>query len=293
MNAKLQNYLVGISWFILSLVSSSLNDVIAKYAGLRLSSSEVTFFRLLFGALTLLPFIFYYGKNTLKTARPLVHFSRGGLLFFAMTAWTYGLTIAPVTTATVISFTVPLFVLVLAVFLLKERIIWQRWAATLVGFFGVIVMFKPHESDFNPRILSFVLAAIAFAILDIINKIFVIKESMISMLFYSAAVAALLSAPYVIMHWQAPTLTELFLMFILGASGNLLLFFILKAFSMVDLTATSPYRYLELVISAVTAYFVFNEVPTATTLYGALIVIPATLFVIYSEKKVITETTDK
>ena len=288
MNDALKTYLTGIGWFLLSLVSSSANDVMSKYLGTRLHSFEVAFFRFFFSSIVLLPFVLYYGKNTLKTSRPFVHILRGLLLFFGMTSWTYGLTIAPVTTATVVSFSIPLFTLVLAVFFLNENIIWQRWVVTVVGFIGLVVALKPHAEDFNPEILYFVLAAISFAMLDIINKKFVIKESMISMLFYSAIVTAIVSLPVASQYWLTLSSFELALLFVLGSSGSLILFFLLKAFSIVDATATAPYRYLELVISAIAAYFIFNEFPDKSTLYGAVVIIPATLFIIYSEKKVMS-----
>ncbi|MDG1436865.1 MAG: DMT family transporter [Rickettsiaceae bacterium] len=285
MDTKLRTYFLGVSWFLLSLLSSSLNDVIAKYIGMRLHTYEITFFRFMFGTITLLPFIAYYGANTLKTSRPTVHFFRGLLLFLGIAGWTYGLTIAPVTTATVVSFTTPIFVLVFGAFFLSENILWQRWVVTLVAFAGIIITLAPTSSDFNPEVFVFLGAAMAFAILDIINKQFVIKESMISMLFYSAIVTALLALPFAAQHWLTPTTDELALLFILGASANLILFFLLKAFAATDVTALAPYRYVELIITASVAYIIFNEVPTKATLCGALIVIPSTLFIIYSEKK--------
>jgi S-adenosylmethionine uptake transporter len=289
MDTKLRSYFIGVSWFLLSLVSSSVNDVISKYAGVRLHSYEITFFRFLFGTMTLLPFVFFYGVNTLKTSRPTVHFFRGILLFLGIAGWTYGLTIAPVTTATVVSFTIPIFVLVLGVFFLSEKIIWQRWVVTLVAFLGLVLTLNTNSADFNPEVLVFVLAAIAFAILDIINKKFVIKESMISMLFYSAIITAVLALPFALQHWLTPTVEELMLLFILGASANLILFFLLKAFALADATALAPYRYLELVLSAIIAYIVFAEIPGEATIYGALVIIPSTLFIIYSEKQQIAK----
>lgn len=285
MDTKLRSYFIGISWFILSLVVSSINDVITKYAGLRINNYEVTFFRFMFGTLTLIPFIFYYGKNTLKTSRPLVHFMRGVLLFLGMAGWAYGLTIAPITTGTVVSFTIPIFVLILGVFFLSEHILWQRWVVTIFAFSGLVITLNPKADDFNPEVLIFVGAAVGFAILDIINKRFVVKESMISMLFYGGLITAVLALPFALQNWNVPTTKELVLLFILGMNANLMLFFILKAFSSADATAVAPYRYLELIISAVSAYVVFGEIPTDSTFYGALIVIPSTLFIIYSEKR--------
>ena len=285
MDTRLRSYFIGVSWFVLSLVSSSINDVISKYTGMRLHSYEITFFRFMFGTMTLLPFVMYYGLATLKTSRPMVHFFRGLLLFLGMAGWTYGLTIAPVTTGTVITFTIPIFVLVLGVFFLSENIIWQRWVVTIVAFCGLIITLNPSASDFNPEVLVFVGAAVLFAILDIMNKKFVIKETMISMLFYSAMVTAILACPFALQHWITPTLEELILLFVLGASANLILFFLLKAFSHADATALAPYRYFELVVSATIAYIVFHEIPKEATILGSLVVIPSTLFIIYSEKK--------
>ncbi|MGC0372152.1 MAG: hypothetical protein DGJ47_000858 [Rickettsiaceae bacterium] len=285
MNTKLQVYFIGVSWFILSTVSSSINDVISKYIGTHIGSYEITFFRFLFGTITLLPFIAYYGVETLKTSRPLIHILRGFLLFIGIAAWTYGLFIAPVTTATVVSFTIPIFVLILGVFLLKENIIWQRWAVTLIVFTGLFVTLDPQSSDFNPEIFVLLFAAISFAILDIINKRFVVQETMISMLFYSAIITALFALPFALQSWVQPTLQDLVLLFILGGSANLILFFLLKAFALVDATALAPYRYFELITSASISYLVFAEMPTQTTIFGAILVIPSTLFIIYSEKK--------
>ena len=287
MDDKLRSYFIGVSWFILSLVSSSINDIISKYTGQCIHCYEVTFLRFLFGTITLIPFIMYYGIDSLKTSRPMVHILRGFILFLAIAGWTYGLGIAPVTTATVVSFTIPIFVLVLGVFFLKEHVIWQRWIVTLVAFLGLVITLDTSASNFNPEIIVFVIAAVGFAILDIINKKFVIKETMISMLFYSAIVTALFSLPFTIHHWVTPSIYDLFLLFILGANANLILFFLLKAFSYADATAVAPYRYLELILSAMIAYLVLEELPKESTIYGALVIIPSTLFIIYSEKKAI------
>ncbi|PCJ29723.1 MAG: EamA family transporter [Rickettsiales bacterium] len=292
METKLRSYFIGVSWFILSLVSSSINDVLAKYLGMRLHSYEITCFRFAFGTLTLLPFIMYYGTSTLKTSRPTVHFFRGLLLFLGIAGWTYGLTLAPVTTATIVTLTMPVFVLVLGVFFLSENIIWQRWLVTLVAFCGLVVALNPNADDFNPEVLIFVFAALAFSSLDIVNKIFVVKESMISMLFYSAIITALLAVPFAYQYWITPTTEELALLFVLGASANLILFFLLKAFAVADATALAPYRYIELLISATIAYIVFTEIPAESTVWGALIVIPSTLFIIYSEKQELSKKTN-
>lgn len=286
---KLQTYFIGVFWFILSLLSSVLNDIISKYTGMRLHSFEISFFRFLFSALTLLPLIFYYGKDILKTNNLNIHILRGILLFIGISAWTYGLTVAQVSVATIISFSIPVFVLILAVFFLNEKILWQRWLATIIGFLGIIVTLKPNSTDFNPYTLVFIFAALSFAALDVINKRFIVQETVISMLFYSALSTALLAVPFAFYYWQTPSLYELVMLFILGISANLILFLLLRAFVLVDATAVAPYRYLELLFSSTAAYLVFGELPEKSTIYGGLILIPSVLFIAYSESKLINK----
>lgn len=281
----MKNYTLGILWFTLSLVCSALNDIIAKYTGTSLGSMQVTFLRCFFSFVTLIPFVLYYGINTIKTHHPFVQIFRGILLFFGIGSWIFGLTVVPVSTATALSFSVPLFVLVFAFFFLDENIIWQRWVATIIGFIGIVLTLHIHESDFNYQSLILVFAAIAFASLDIINKKFIVKESMLCMLFYSALVTTLLALPPALADWTNPTIHQLSLLFVLGCSANLILFFLLKAFSIVDATAVAPYRYLELVISGMVAYLVFQEIPNQSTMYGVAILIPTTLFIAWSETK--------
>ncbi|APR97854.1 DMT family transporter [Wolbachia endosymbiont of Folsomia candida] len=283
----LKAYFVGVVWFILSLLSSVANDTISKYLGLYLQSFEVIFFRFLFSTITLIPFMFYYGIKTFKTSQISIQIARGVLLFCGMTLWTYGLTIWPIVTATIISFSIPLFIILLAIPLLNENIIWQRWVVTVIGFASIAITTKAYSKDCDPKILIFIVSAFIFAILDILNKKLVIKESVISMLFYSALTTTVFSAVPLLFYWHMPSLLELVLLFILGVNSNLILFFVLKAFTFADATALAPYRYIELIISVVVTYMMFNELPDKSALYGTLILIPSTLFIVYSENKII------
>jgi S-adenosylmethionine uptake transporter len=285
-----KKYFIGVSWFIFSLISSVINDAISKYTGNNLHSTQVVFFRFFFSTLSLIPFVIYYGKNTLKSSKPEIHFFRGLILFLGITAWTYGLKVASMASATIISFTIPLFTLILAYIFLNEKIYWQRWLATIVGFLGISLVLGVNDDKFTIESMIFIVSAMGFAGLDIINKKFIIQESMISMLFYSAIVTAIISLIPAIMFWKTPTMEQLILFFILGCSANLILFFILKAFNILDATAVAPYRYLELLLSSFAGFVLFNELPTQNILYGTAIIIPATLFIIYSENKGLSST---
>lgn len=279
------NYIRGISWFILSLVISVVNDVFAKYLGENLHSIQITFLRFLFATISLMPFMIYYGKKSFHTSRIGLHFVRGILLFAAIALWCLGLTQAPIVVATTLTFIIPMFVLILARCFLKEKVGSSRWIVTIIGFLGATLILEPTNVNFSPLILLLVLATLMFATLDVINKKFVVKESMLAMLFYTALITMLLGLIPTLFVWKTPSISQLFFLFLIGCGGNLLLFCLLKAFAAAEASALAPFRYVELILSAGLGIVVFNEIPTLALCLGALIIIPCTLFLIYAETK--------
>ncbi len=279
------NRFLAIFWFLLSLFFCNTNDVLGKYLGQNLPSIQVTFLRFFFSALVLLPFIFFKGIRVLKTQNAFAHILRGLLIAGAIGFWFAGLGAVPITTATTISFSMPLFTLVLARLFLGEYITWQRSLATLIGFAGVIIVLEPTSLSFNPAALYMLVSAFVFAVLDIINKKYVCTENMLCMLFYPAVVAALVVAAPALKVWATPQVAELRLLMVLSCGSNLVLFCILKSFSQAEASFLAPFRYTELIISALFGIFVFHEWPSQATLIGSVVIILSTLYVALSENK--------
>jgi len=277
-NAK---YALGIAWFILSLFISNLNDILMKHLGSNLHPTQVAFMRFLFGTLSLLPFMLYGGLASFQTSRISIHIVRGLLLFLGISVWCFGLGIVPILSATLLTFTIPFFVLIMAPIFLGEKVKKSLWVATFLGFLGVYFVLNPHAEDFNVFSIVMLISALLFATLDIINKKFVSKESMLSMLFYSALFTTILGALPAYYYWRSMSDIQILLLAVLGAFGNLILYCILKAFAYVRASDVSPYRYLELVVSAFTGFVLFNEAPTMHTIVGAIIIIPSTFYIGY------------
>ncbi len=257
-----KNYLIGIMWFIASLAVSIANDTCMKYLSTSLPPMQITFLRFSFGCLSLLPIMLLNGVQSFYTARKSIHFARGLILFLAMSIWCYGLTIVPIVHATLTTFTIPLFLLLLAPIFLKEKISKPLLLATIAGFIGAVISFDVMNVDFEISSMILLISACLFAFLDVINKRFVQKESMLSMLFYSALVTSALGFIPAYMVWQNPSFDDLLILFYLGAGGNAILYCLLKAFSLVPASSIAPYRYLELIFSSIVGFVIFTEIPT-------------------------------
>ncbi len=277
----LSNYLKAVVWFVLSLIVSCGNDAIMKYVGTHVSPWQVAFFRCFFGTITLLPLMLCQGRVYFKTHRPLLHVMRGVLLFVTISLWSRGVKEAPITTATIMSFTVPIFVLLLAPIFLRERVTWPMWMTTLIGFGGIILVLQPTHCSFHSASVLFVLAAALFGLLDIINKKYVTQEPMLCMLFYSTLAATLLLVFPAMYAGAMPTGQALLWLLVLGMGSNLILYFLLKAFTLASVSSLAPFRYLELLVSIGGGYLFFQELPSRNSYLGAAIIVPCTLFIVY------------
>lgn len=283
--ANSKGFFQGVFWMIMVCIISNTNDILVKFVGSRLSGSEVAFFRFFFSTLVLFPFMLVRGKGSFVTQYPKVHFVRSLLLVLAVAPWCYGISYFPLSLATTISFTTPFFVLPLAKIFLKEHVGLHRCVATLFGFLGIAVSLNFSSGDFNPMILTLVISTVMFASLDIINKKLLYDENLLSMLFYSALGTTLLGLIPALLTWETPTLQELGFLVLLGAGGSLILFCLLKAYAATEVSALQPFRYIELILSAVFGFVIFHEFPTNETILGALIIIPSILYIVFYETR--------
>lgn len=272
--------LQGVLWFILSLLISSINDVITKYLGSNLPEYEIVFLRFVFSTLTLLPFMLK-DVNSFKTSRIFIHIIRGALLFGGILFWCIGLNAVKVTMATVINFTIPIFTLVLATIFLQEKLTLCRVISTVLGFIGILVVINPISMEFSYVSIMLIVGALMFASLDVLNKKFVNTESILSMIFYSSFFTMIFSFIPSVKVWVTPSLQDLMLFILLGVGANMILYCLLKSFSVVEASSVAPYRYVELIFSAGLGYLVFYELPNYSTLIGAVIIVAATLFLAY------------
>jgi drug/metabolite transporter (DMT)-like permease len=282
---KASAFVVGILWFFAHQLIGVGNDVIMKSTGSTLSVAQVVFLRFFFATATMLPVMLLSGNDSFKTDRIPLHVARSALLACGIALYCKGLATAPIAVVTTLNFTIPLFTLVMARVFLKETVDATRWIGTLAGFAGVMVVMQPGGASFNAQWLVVLLSAAMFASLDVLNKVFVGKESFWAMIFYTALFTTAFAAVPACLAWVTPTTTQIGALAILGAGANALLYCLLKSFSSVDASALAPFRYTELVWSAAVGFLVFGEIPALSTLVGAAVIIPSTLYVVWAENR--------
>ncbi len=132
----------GVLFMLVSALISALNGAIAKILSEEISALEIVFFRNLLGVLFLLVML-KHTPTKLPGGKIHLLILRGLLGFSAMILFFYTITTIPLGVAITLNKTSPLFVSVLAFFLLKEDLSRKGVAALLIGFIGVLLITKP------------------------------------------------------------------------------------------------------------------------------------------------------
>lgn len=279
------SYIKGLCWFILSLIISNMNDVAAKILINNMDPMQVSSLRFFWSVISLIPVILYYGPSCLKTKSISIHIIRGSLFYVAISMWIWGVGMVPLSTVTTISFTVPIFVLILAPKFLNESVNRALWISTIVCLFGTILALEPFKSGFEPLSLILLASSFIFATLDVINKRYIVREGMVPMLFYSAVVSFLCSIPAAVSVWNSPSAPDIMKLALLGIGSNAILYCILEAFKNINASDLSPYRYLELILSLTIGYLYFNEIPSGIAAIGSLIIVFSTFYIARHQSK--------
>ena len=284
----MNNFYIGVFWSLMTCMVSVLNDCFFKIISQHLSSNGLLtlFLRFLMSFVVLIPFLLCKkNRKNLTTKKMPVHFLRGGLFAIAMIPWAHALVDLPLSLITTISFSTPLFVVLLAKIFLKESLGLHRSLATFLGFIGILICAMPSFQACDYRVFIALGATCIFASLDIMNKkLLNIEEGKFNMMFYSSFWSTLCALPLGIYFWQTPSLAQWGILLLLGLGANGILFCLLKAFEAYDISALQPLRYAELIMSSLLGYLLFQHTPSVSIFFGACIILSATMYLSYWER---------
>ncbi|MGF1610787.1 MAG: DMT family transporter [Kiloniellales bacterium] len=286
----------GALWMIGAATGFTLNTALVKALGAAdFHPFQLAFLRTGIALLALLPLVWRAGPRLLYSRRPGLHLLRGIFGGAAVVAGFTGLTLIPLADFTALSFTTPLFIILLAVLLLGETVRWRRWSATVVGFLGVLVMLRPSAGGFvgsfdpgtlNLGVLCALGMAFGIAVASTLVKRLPPEESALSLLFWFSFSATLLIAPLAVFTWRAPSPGEWLWLVAMGVLGAGAQFLIIRAYKVGEATFVAPFDYSKLLLAGLIGYLAFDELPDLWTLAGAAIIVGATLYIARREAAV-------
>ena len=281
---------LGFLYMFLSVCTFSVMDLLVKWSS-DYPTGEVLFFRGFFG---LLPTYFLIPKNKLKTfyttERSKEHLFRCLMGLMALIAIVVALRELPLAVVVSLSYAAPLFITVLSIFLLSEKVGIFRWLAVLIGFIGVIIIAEPGFKGMNYLYFLPLIFCIGMAFVTItIRKLSTTEPIWLISIFFTItiSIAGLATIP---MGWKMPNFQDFILLALIGVTGGSANLFLTQSYKLSEVSLVAPLKYLALVFAIFFGYFIWNEIPTIKTLIGASLVVLASLIIfrreIYHKQKI-------
>jgi len=272
--------LLSVGAFLFSVV-----DVFVKSLGGRFHPIEISFFRYACGFLFLIPLFIKLGPSNLRTRRFPLHLLRMGLAFVAQLGIFITVIHMPLADATAFMFSKPLFTTVAAVFILSEVVSGRRWAATVVGFIGVLVLVRPGSGAIDPYALVAVAAAMTFALANVLIRKLSSTEPTGRILFYYHVGGIILFAGPAAYVWVMPIGIEWVQLIAIGGLTTIGIFCFMRAFSVGEANAVGPAENLRLIYAAIFGYLLFAEIPSIWSAVGAAIIVASTVYIAQVESR--------
>ncbi|UWQ99381.1 DMT family transporter [Rhodobacteraceae bacterium S2214] len=252
---------------------------------------QAVFFRSFFA----LPIIFgwlamrHELRDGWKTNNPLGHFWRGLIGTGAMGLGFTGLGLLPLPEVTAIGYAAPLLVVVFAAMFLDEKVGIFRLSTVALGMVGVLIVLSPRLSaalgvSETLGALVVFMGAVLAALAQVFVRKLVATEGTAAIVFWFTVTSSILSLFTIPWGWAWPGWSAAALLICSGLFGGIGQIFLTSSYRYADASLVAPFDYTSMLLALGIGYFIFDEVPTATMLLGAAIVISAGVLIIWRER---------
>ena len=287
-NIQKENFL-GSFLMVVAMATFAVEDSVIKLVSSVLPVGQILFLLGVGGALSFFGLalilrkeIFSYGVFT----RPM-HFrvisEVTGRVFYSS-----ALALTPLASSTMILQATPLVVVIGAAVLFKEKVSALRWAAVLLGFFGVLIIIDPSSDSFSFLSILAVLGMLGFAGRDLASRV-VPKSLNILALGFHGFMSIALSGIVLTLFCNEPIIwpdSNSWLYLLLGVFlGTIGYSALISAMRIGEVSAITPFRYSRIIFGVAIGMFFFGENITLTATLGCGLIVLSSFVVLHPNRR--------
>jgi drug/metabolite transporter (DMT)-like permease len=281
--ARADHPLRGIGLIVTSTVFLACSDALAKYLSLTLPPVEIAWIRFLVFFIIVTPMM-ARGSSVLRSNRPGLQVWRAVGLVISSLFFISGLRFLHIAEASATSFIAPVFVTALSIVLLGEKVGIRRWAATLMGLVGVMIVVRPGSSAFHPAAIFPIMSALGWAMTLTVTRMISGKDRAVTTMVYSAITGLCLLTALVPFIWVTPSWRDILLGIGIGIASTTGQWIVVLAFRYADASVLAPFSYCQLVWATIFGFFIFGETPDLWTIAGAAVIIGSGIYTAHRER---------
>ncbi|WP_289154294.1 DMT family transporter [uncultured Salipiger sp.] len=300
---------LGILFICFGVVAISVNDMLIKLLSGDYPLHEIVAVRAGVGLVITLSLVKLEGGwSLLRTRTPLLHVARGLMVVLANMTYYAAVAVIPLGQATALFFVAPLFITLLSIPFLGEKVGPLRIGAVVVGFIGVLIMQQPWKEELaTSRIVLLlpVISAFFYAILQVMTRKLGLttRASVLAVYlqvtFLVVAFGFWLVAgdgryvdrvesealTFLLRPWIWPDGRDALVMLGLGTLSGFVGYALSAAYRMAEAATVAPFEYVGLPLAILWGWLIFGEWPGASVWAGCALIVGAGLFVFLRERR--------
>jgi len=275
--------LLAIILKVLSVIFFAIMTVFVKKLSDNFPIFQIVFFRCLFGLLPV-TIMLIITNSRLKTDKIKLHFFRAIIATLAMFSFFKSFSLLTLADVSSISFASIMITTILAIFLLQEKVGFRRWLAIIVGFIGVVIIFRPGTSIFSYYSLLPLLGAFGVSIAIIILKTLLLSDKPPACSFYLHSLIGLIVLPTIFFGWHMPNISQWYLIILMGFFGGVAQILATNAYKISEVTILTPFDYSSIIWAITFGIIFFSDYPDKYVILGSIVIVASTYYIIYREK---------
>ena len=180
----------------------------------------------------------------------------------------------------------PVLITLGAALIFAEKLGPRRIVGIVVALLGALIIIRPGSSMFTPAALLPLIGAVCYTSFALATRKVGRSENVWTAMFWSGAIATLLTSLLLPWQWVTPAAGSLLLFAGIGIAGTLAQLFMIRAFALADAGVIAPFGYIGILFAPVWGYVFFGELPDIWVGVGALVIVGAGLYVWHRETRV-------
>ena len=270
--------LVAFIWMMGAVASFALMAVAGREIQVEMNTFELMLYRSFigFGVVAAVLAATPRGFAQVRSPAPLLHVKRNLWHYAGQNFWFYAVTAIPLSQLVALEFTNPLWVALIAPFMLGERLTRPKVVAIFLGFLGVLVVARPGVSPLEWGHAAGLLAAAGFAMNTIYTKQIMRFDSVLCVLFWmtlaQGTMSLALSLPGGI---PAPSADTAPWLVVVGLTGLTAHFSLTSALSYAPASIVAPMEFLRLPVISLVGVWLYAEALHPAVLAGAGLILLA------------------
>lgn len=275
-------------WMIGAILGLTSMAVSGRAAAAELDTFEIMLYRSVLGFAAVLVLAGTFGTLRQVTTRNLhLQVARNISHFAGQNLWFYAITVAPLAQVFALEFTMPVWVILLAVLLLGERLTMVRIVSALIGFAGILVITRPWAAGLGPGVIPGALCAIGFAGAAVFTKLLTRTETVTCILFWLTAFQSVFGL--IMSGWDGdialPSAGMVPWVIVIAVAGLVGHYCMTQALRLAPATVVVPIDFTRLPLAAVIGMAVYAEPLEWAVLLGALLIFGGNYLNIWSEQR--------